>query len=82
VIAIGVSNLGRAKNAVLKKLPGDFGTKNGQDGFVLKKWKIAAMGGKERQMTGANTSADAATIMSQACICMARVRGRQSHHLE
>jgi hypothetical protein len=72
-----MSNLGRAKNAVLKKLPGDLVTRNGQESFVLRQWNVAAMDVKERQVTGTGAGAVAANIVPQACTCMTGLCGRQ-----
>jgi len=75
-----VSNLGGAKNAVLKKLPGDLVTKNGQESFVLRQGNIATMTAKGGQVTGANASAAAASIMPHAHTGMAGLNGRQGQH--
>jgi len=80
VIGKEMSNLGRAKNAVFKNLPGDLVIRNGQKSIGLKQGNEATVHVKGRQMARTKARAVAANIMSRACIGMAGLRGRQGQH--
>lgn len=62
----------RAKNAVVKKLPGDLVTKNGYGSFTLGQRDEITMGAKGRQVAGT----DAANAAPLACPGKARICSR------
>lgn len=58
--------MGRAKNALVEKLPGELATKNGWESFGLRQWHVTIMGAKGRQVAGTGKGAGARAEVSLA----------------